>query len=254
MDGRTNRIPPFSVVLIMVALSLIGVASLRRLNIQYTPTAEERTLTVSFNYPNASAETVESEATSKLEGVLSGLDQVSGVSSTSSKGEGTIQVSFNKGTDMDAARFEAASAVRNIRSSLPREITYPTISRGSGESVSRVSYLVKGDIPSREISRYLNEHVLSPLAAVPGVDKVEIGGGVPFQWVITFDAHKATSAGITADEIASAFRSYYGSEIVGMARTGDGMMSVRLEEEGGPDFGAVPVKNVRGGPREERRR
>ena len=188
MDGRTNRIPPFSVVLIMVALSLIGVASIRRLNIQYTPTAEERTLTVSFNYPNASAETVEAEATSKLEGVLSGLDHVSGVSSTSSKGGGTIQVSFNKGTDMDAARFEAASAVRNIRSSLPREITYPTISRGSGESVSRVSYLVKGDIPSREISRYLNEHVLSPLAAVPGVDKVEIGGGVPFHWVITFDA------------------------------------------------------------------
>jgi len=246
MDGRTNRIPPFSVVLIMVALSLIGVASIRRLNIQYTPTAEERTLTVSFNYPNASAETVEAEATSKLEGVLSGLDHVSGVSSTSSKGGGTIQVSFNKGTDMDAARFEAASAVRNIRSSLPREITYPTISRGSGESVSRVSYLVKGDIPSREISRYLNEHVLSPLAAVPGVDKVEIGGGVPFHWVITFDATKAASAGITADEIASAFRSYYGSEIVGMARTGDGMMSVRLEEESGPDFGAVPVKNVGG--------
>ena len=246
MDGRTNRIPPFSVVLIMVALSLIGVASLRRLNIQYTPTAEERTLTVSFNYPNASAETVEAEATSKLEGVLSGLDHVSGVSSTSSKGGGTIQVSFNKGTDMDAARFEAASAVRNIRSSLPKEITYPTISRGSGESVSRVSYLVKGDIPSREISRYLNEHVLSPLAAVPGVDKVEIGGGVPFQWVITFDATKAASAGITADEIATAFRSYYGSEVVGMARTGDGMMSVRLEEENSPDFGAVPVKNVGG--------
>ena len=246
MDGRTNRIPPFSVVLIMVALSLIGMASMQRLNIQYTPNVEDRTLTVSFSYPNASAETVEAEATSKLEGVLSGLDHVSGVSSTSSKGEGTIQVSFNKGTDMDAARFEAASAVRIIRSSLPREITYPTISRGSGESVSRVSYLVKGDIPSREISRYLNEHVLSPLAAVPGVDKVEIGGGVPFQWVITFDATKAASAGITADEIASAFRSYYGSEIVGMARTGDGMMSVRLEEESGPDFGAVPVKNVGG--------
>ena len=246
MDGRTNRIPPFSVVLIMVALSLIGVASMQRLNIQYTPTVEDRTLTVSFSYPNASAETVETEATSKLEGVLSGLDHVSGVSSTSSKGGGSIQVSFNKGTDMDAARFEAASSVRNIRSSLPKEVTYPTISRGSGESVSRVSYLVKGDIPSREISRYLNEHVLSPLAAVPGVDKVEIGGGVPFHWVITFDATKAASAGITADEIASAFRSYYGSEIVGMARTGDGMMSVRLEEESGPDFGAVPVKNVGG--------
>lgn len=246
MGRRTNRIPPFSVVLIMVALSLIGVASMRRLHIQYIPTVENRTLTVSFSYPDASAETVEAEATSKLEGVLSGLDHVSGVSSTSTKGSGSIQVSFNKGTDMDAARFETASAVRNIRFSLPKEITYPTISRGSGESVSRVSYLVKGDIPSREISRYLNEHVLSPLAAVPGVDKVEIGGGVPFHWVITYDATKVASAGITADEIASAFRSYYGFEIVGMARTGEGIMSVLLEEESGPDFGAVPVKKVGG--------
>ena len=246
MGRKTNRIPPFSVVLIMVALSLIGVASLRRLNIQYTPTVENRTLSVSFIYPDASAETVEAEATSKLEGVLSGLDHVSGISSTSSKGAGTIKISFNKGTDMDAARFETASAVRNIISSLPKEITYPTISMGSGESDSRLSYLVKGNIPSREISRYLNEQVLRPLAAIPGVDKVEIGGGVPFHWVITFNALNAASAGITADDIASAFRSYYGSEAVGMARTGDGMMSVRLTVENGPDFGAVPVKNVGG--------
>ena len=246
MGRRTNRIPPFSVVLIMVALSLIGVASIRRLSIQYIPTVENRTLTVSFNYPNASAETVEAEATCKLEGVLSGLDHVSGVSSTSSKGLGSVQISFNKGTDMDAARFETASAIRNVRSSLPRDITYPTIARGNGSSVTRVSYLVKGIIPSKEISRFLNEHVLGPLAAVPGVDNVEIGGGVPFHWVITFDATKAASAGITADEIASAFHSYYGSEIVGMARTGKGMMSVLLEEESGPDFGAVPVKKVGG--------
>ena len=246
MGRRTNRIPPFSVVLIMVALSLIGVASIRRLSIQYIPTVENRTLTVSFNYPNASAETVEAEATCKLEGVLSGLDHVSGVSSTSSKGLGSVQISFNKGTDMDAARFETASAIRNVRSSLPRDITYPTIARGNGSSVTRVSSLVKGIIPSKEISRFLNEHVLGPLAAVPGVDNVEIGGGVPFHWVITFDATKAASAGITADEIASAFHSYYGSEIVGMARTGKGMMSVLLEEESGPDFGAVPVKKVGG--------
>ena len=78
----------------MVALSLIGVASLRNLNIQYTPTLESRVLSVSFDYPDASAEVVETEATSKLEGVLSGLDHVSDVSSTSSKGGVSIQVSI----------------------------------------------------------------------------------------------------------------------------------------------------------------
>ena len=246
MDGRTNRIPPFSVVLIMVALSLIGVASLRYLNIQYTPTIEGRTLTVSFTYPDASAEVVETEVTSKLEGVISGLDHVSDVSSTSSRGGGWVQVGFSKGTDMDAARFEVASAIRNISSSLPQDITYPVISRGSEGRGSTISYIVKGAIPSREISKYLQEHVLSPLSAVKGVDRVDVGGGVPFHWVIVFDADKASSAGIASEDIASAFRSFYGSEIAGLAKTPDGVMTVRLEEASSPDFGAVPVRSADG--------
>lgn len=242
MDRKVNRISPFSVVLIMTALSLIGAVSVHRLNIQYTPSVDNRTLNITFSYPDASAEAVEMEATSKLEGILSGLDHVSNVSSVSSRGMGTIRVSFNKGTNMDAARFEAASAIRNIRNSLPDGITYPVISRPDGSSTSDIVYLVKGNIPSREISRYLGEHVLNKLASIPGVDNIETEGGAPFHWVITYDAAKSSMAGIEADDIASAFNSYYGSEAVGMAYTEEGMMSVRLEEEKGPDFGMIPVK------------
>lgn len=51
-NGRKkNRLSPFSVVLIMVALSLVGLASLPRLNIQYTPMTEGRTVYVSFIIP-----------------------------------------------------------------------------------------------------------------------------------------------------------------------------------------------------------
>lgn len=230
----------------MVALSLVGLACLPRLSIQYTPTTENRQITVSFSYVNASASIIESEATSKIEGVLAGLQNVTDISSSSRKGAGSVTVTFRKGTDMDAARFEVASAIRNINSSLPDGVTYPRISRSGGDSDSHLSYLVKGPIPSLEISKYAKEHILSHLAAIPGVDKVNISGGVPFQWVITFDADKIQAAGITADEIATAFNSYYREDILGMAETDRGLVTVRLKESSQKDFGAIPVKNVDG--------
>lgn len=50
------------------------------------------------------------------------------VSSRSAKGYGNISVAFRKGTDMEAARFEVASAIRNLYGKLPQEISYPYIS------------------------------------------------------------------------------------------------------------------------------
>ena len=91
-----------------LALSLVGLAALPRLNIQYTPMTEGRTVYVSFYYPNASAEIIESEATSKIEGVLAGIRDVTDISSVSRKGSGSVSVKFRKGSDMDAARFEVA--------------------------------------------------------------------------------------------------------------------------------------------------
>lgn len=230
----------------MVALSLVGLASLPRLNIQYTPMTEGRTVTVSFSYRNASPEVVESEATSKIEGVLAGLRDVTDVSSASKKGSGSVSVKFRKGTDMDAARFEVASAIRNVYPSLPADMAYPRISVSGGGRASKISYLVKGGIPSREISKYVKEHVLSPLSAIPGVERVNVGGGVPFQWVITFDADKIQSCGISADEIASAFDAYYREDVIGMTETADGLMTVRLKEDSRKDFGEIPVKKVDG--------
>ena len=206
----------------MVALSLVGLAALPRLNIQYTPMTEGRSITVSFSYRNASAEIIESEATSKIEGVLAGIRNVTDISSTSRKGSGSVYVKFRKGTDMDAARFEVASAIRNVYSSLPDGVPYPEISLSGSGRVSRISYLIKGAIPSREISKYVKEHVLGHLAAIPGVDKVNVDGGVPFQWVITSDAAKIQSAGISADEISPAFNSCYREDILGMTETWKG--------------------------------
>ena len=249
MEGEGRKgLSSFSVLLIMAALSLFGVISLRQLHVQYAPSVPRRNLSVSFSYPGATAAVVEAEVTSKLEGILSGLDNVTGTSSTSSRGGGSVSVSFRKRTDMTAARFEVASQIRNLYHSLPDRVSYPWISLNSGGRSSRtaVAFLLKGAMPSLEIEKFARNQLLTPLSSIDGVDGVSISGATPFEWVITFDAQKALSAGITAGDLSGAFNRYYSSSVIGMTDDGEGVVTVRLENAASEDFAGIPVKNVGG--------
>lgn len=246
-------IPAFSVLLIMAALTVIGVAMLPMLNIQYTPTVPERKIDVSFSWPDASARLVEQGATSRIEGTLSTVAGCESVSSRSSKGRGSVTVWFRKGTDMAAARFEVASAIRNLYAKLPEEVSYPNISlatSGSRESETLV-YTIKADLPSERIEEYVSNYVSAPLSRIKGVGKVSLSGVTPFEWVITFDPKAMEPVGIAASDLAAAFRDYFRSEVIGLTTLpqadGSGRSIVlKLRNRVSPDFGEIPVAHRNG--------
>lgn len=249
MNIVKHKYSPFSVILIMIAISIIGVASLPMLNLQYKPSSGTHTIDVNFSYPGASAEIVEGEVTSKIEGVLSTIENGINISSISRKGSGSVSVEFQKNTDMSAARFEVVSAIRNIYSSLPDKVTYPAISldASGNKSSTAVAFILKGDLPSYELVKYAENHIMSTISAVEGVDKVNISGGTPYEWVITYDSDKAEQADITATDIANAFGNYFSEDVIGTTQTPEGMLAVRLgTEHSNGDFGDIPVKSYRG--------
>lgn len=249
MSGGRGGISSFSVLLIAVALAAVGIVSIPRLNVQYKPSEPGHTIRVSYRLAGASSESLESEVTSKIEGVLAGLDGCRKVTSVSSKGVGSVSVTFGKNTDIAAARFEVASAVRNLYSSLPEGLTYPSISLNAGgeKKTPTISYQVKSPLPSAEIEKFIKNHIQTPLSSVKGVEDIRISGVSPYQWVITFDAGKLVSLGMKAADISSAFRNHYSERLLGMTELpGGNVMGVRLASSSGDDFGAIPVRKVAG--------
>ena len=238
------RISSFSVLLVMAVLSVIGIATLPMLNVQYKPSEAGRSISVSLSYPGASPEIVEAEVTSKIEGIMARLSGNTGTSSLSLVGYGSANVNFSKRTDMAAARLELASAIRNIYPELPDGVSYPSISHNAQgqKSTTALSYLIKGSLPSQEIEKYVREHVMPEISAVKGVDNVSLYGATPYHWVITFDAAKTASAGMSPSDIAEAFRNAYSETLIGISDAGNETMAVRLasmnEED---DFGSIPV-------------
>lgn len=252
--NRSQRgIPAFSVLLIMAALAVIGVAMLPMLNVQYTPSPVERKIDVSFTWPDASARLIEQSVTSRIEGALSAITGSESVSSRSSKGSGRVTIRFRKGTEMAAARFEVASAIRNLYPKLPEEVSYPAISIATGgtRESDMLVYTIKADLPSRRIEEYVEAHMSTPLSQTEGVGKVSLSGVTPFEWVITFDPKAMEVNGISAADLAAAFRDYFRSDVIDLttlphADGTDRSIVLKLRNRASLNFGDIPIARRNG--------
>lgn len=252
--NRSQRgIPAFSVLLIMAALAVIGVAMLPMLNVQYTPSPVERKIDVSFTWPDASARLIEQSVTSRIEGALSAITGSESVSSRSSKRSGRVTIRFRKGTEMAAARFEVASAIRNLYPKLPEEVSYPAISIATGgtRESDMLVYTIKADLPSRRIEEYVEAHMSTPLSQTEGVGKVSLSGVTPFEWVITFDPKAMEVNGISAADLAAAFRDYFRSDVIGLttlphADGTDRSIVLKLRNRASLNFGDIPIARRNG--------
>ena len=255
--GRAGGISSFPVLLMTGVIALIGLSGIGRLNVQYSPSAPAKSISVSFTMAEASAYAVETEATAVIEGALSRLDHVKGTSSVSQNGSGRVTVSFDKKTDMSKVRLDVSSAVRNIYESLPDAVSYPEISLSvSGEKPkTAISYTIKGDCPSRELELFAENTLYAPLTAIEGVDRVSVTGGTPWEWVITFNSAKCEQLGISSQNISQAVSTCLREYEIGRIETDAGIMNVRLKGSGlhrvlqdgeSPDFSGIPVASAGG--------
>lgn len=236
-------ISSFSVVLLMAVAAVVGAACFSMLKVQYTPSGQSRSITVRYSYPEASARTVEAEVTSKIEGLLSTIRECRSVSSLSSNGGGRVTITIGRNDDIEAVRFEVASKIRNIYPSLPDGCSYPSISLSAMGERSRtaISWNIKSSLPPQQIARWVEEYAMYPLSTVEGVNSVSFSGDTRYELVVTFDAEKAESAGITAARISSAISEHYASAMIGMARSGGNIFSVQLRNRSSDDPAEIPV-------------
>ena len=239
----------FSIILIMVVLMLVGAACIPLLNVQFEPLRENRNIVVSFS-GNGSARVIESEVTSVIEGALNTVSGVESIHATSGQGGGYISIVFKKGTDMETTRFDISTRLRQIRPKLP-EGTYYSVSGSAGgggrNSQQILRYTINADMPAIEIVRYADEHLVTPLSRIEGVDGVSTSGAVPFEWVLTFDPNSLRAVGMGPNNLSEALSRYFQNSIVGTEIKEDRLILVRLKTRDlTGDLEKIPVGKVNG--------
>ncbi|PZX13426.1 multidrug efflux pump subunit AcrB [Breznakibacter xylanolyticus] len=210
----------FSINIIFLLLTLVGILLIPRLPVQLFPQAQGESLRVTFQWRGMSSQTIEQEATSPMEGALSAMRGVQNIRSQSYKDWAEITLEFKKGTDMDAARFEAASILRSLHGKLPQGVVLPVVNLGwggSGNDTRLLVYTINGNGSAYDLQQHANRHLVSQITHLPGISSVNVWGAMPLQWQIIWHKNQLNDAGLTINDLRSAISNHLTRQELGSA-------------------------------------
>lgn len=187
------------------------------LNIKLRPSRALPGITVSYYWPKASGRILEKEVTSRLEGAFNSIKGVRELKSKSSALGGNVEISFNKSTDMDMARFEVATLIRQVYPELPYGVTYPSIRLQSGDNERRslMVYTLNGSASSFFIQQYAQENIVPRLSLLKGVRDIQVYGSTPYEWEVCYHTQVLKQMGISSYQVQKAVNDFFSRRELG---------------------------------------
>ena len=195
-------------VLAIVVSSLIivaGIAALIGVEVRELPSVERPTLSVSTSFTGASAETVDREITSAIEGAVARVQGVASISSDSNYGRSRVSLTFADGTNLDNATSDVRDALSRIVNRLPDGADAPTIIKADSNAQAVIQLAVTSDTLSRdELTALVEDVIAERLAAVQGVAEVQVNGSQQRLFEVDVDQIKLASLGLSVADVRNA--------------------------------------------------
>ena len=247
------KLSPFSLILTMVVLMIIGAALIPQLHLAYNPSPKQGDkLSIAVSWSGASAQVMESQVVSPLEAVLSTVVGIDEITSRSSEQGGNVYITLKEDVNIASKRFEIASLLRQTAETLPKGVSYPqlnggSVSQGVVGSKRILSYTINADMEKSQISHYLGEGMVKRIKQVEGVTNVHLTGSSPNFLDIEYDPIELERIGLDARDIATGIKDFLGrSSIIGdvdkINSQGDKQrLTILLQSEKGTDIGRVPL-------------
>jgi len=205
--SRVSIERPVFATVISLLLIVFGIAALLQLEVREYPDIDPPVVSVFTVYPGASAATVERDVTETIEEVLSGIEGIRTINSTSRNESSQIDIEFLLDRELDAAAADVRDKISQVRNELPDEIDEPVISKTAGESDPIIWITLESDVRSRlELTDYADRNLVDPLSIVPGVARVIIGGARRYAMRIWLDWQQMAAHEVTVTDIVERLR------------------------------------------------
>ncbi len=203
------RRPLFAGVLSFVVL-LAGLITIPILPISQYPQISPPTVTVTSQYPGASATMVMRSVTTPLEININGVDGLQYMQSYSSaNGTSVITCTFALGTDPTTDQTNVQHGVDLTLAQLPSAVQSEGVSvqKSSGNITIAVAMLsTSSAVSDIAVSNYADLNVIEELKRVPGVGQVQVLGDRTYGMRIWVDPHKLQANSISLDTVLNAIQ------------------------------------------------
>src|SRR5690606_21988878 len=120
---------PIAVLVSFFALLLLGISAFLYLPTSLLPDADIQQINVSVKVPNSGAKEIEQNLISNLRSNLQQLHGLESIESTSSEGEGKIQLLFEHSINTSLAFIEVNEKVDRMMSNLSKDVQRPLVNK-----------------------------------------------------------------------------------------------------------------------------
>ena len=195
---------PVSVMVGVILILLFGMIGLVKLPVQLTPDVETPQITITTIWPGATPYEVEKDIIEEQEEVLKGIQRLTLMESSSYNSRAEITLTFEVGTDTDAALLRVSNKLDEVRR-YPENVEKPVI-EASGAQSSPVIWMVlkttEGDPTAINTFRtFFENEVRQYLDRVPGVGSLFVFGGSEKQLEVVVSARKLARYQMTIGEV-----------------------------------------------------
>jgi multidrug efflux pump len=196
------RRPAFTIVLTLL-ITIIGMISYNSLPVRWIPNVAPPIVSISTSYSGASASLIESEITSPIETVLSGIDGVESLTSSSRQGMSDITLTFKLGRNMNAVVEDVRSSLARLSGSLPHNVDAPIVSKADMNGTPVLFLAFSDPVRSpKDVSDYVDQFIVPRLQTVDGVALVQSYGKRTSAMRIWLDPAKMAASNVTVDDIS----------------------------------------------------
>ena len=199
---------PIFAWVIAIIICFGGTLALRNLPVAQYPAVAPPGLTISLNYPGASAQIVEESAVALIEQEMNGIENLQYMESSSEVGTGSITLTFKPGTDLNYASVEAQNRIKRVEARLPDDVRRlgVTVLKSARNFVTFLSLISPDNsLSAIDLGNYVAANLLEPLRRVPGVGEALLFG-TEYSMRIWLQPDKLFSYKISPSEITKAVR------------------------------------------------
>ncbi len=182
---------PYTVLVAVVLVLVLGVISFLGLTTDLMPTINLPYMLVITPYPGASPERVESMVSQPLEAALGTTSGIVNVQSVSSENMSMMILEFEEGTNMDSATIDVSSMIDLAEAGFDDLVGAPSILNISPDMlpIAVASIDVEG-MSEQEISNYVTDEIVPQFERLAGVASVDTQGLLETEISVMLDTDK----------------------------------------------------------------
>ncbi len=168
---------PYTVVVAVVLVLILGVISFINLETDLLPSFDLPYVLVMTPYPGASPEEVEMVVTKPLEQVMATVSNIKQINSVSSENSSVVILEFNNDTNMDSATIEISGLLDLVKAAWPDGIGSPMQMRLNPDMLPiMVAAVDVQDLDMIQVSQRVEEEVIPKLESIPGLASISATG------------------------------------------------------------------------------